>query len=144
MKTQFVLLSVFTAIVLGFVVAAAGPVVQPAAGAQGTLPTVTIAWDPPDPPTPVWYNVYKTISNPATNPTPCNGGSWTKVNSERIGFFMPQLEYTDNNAARGLSWYAVTAQDENGESDCSNIVSVNIPLARPGRPQNPRLSGVTP
>ena len=111
---------------------------------QGTLPTVTIGWEPPQPTTPVWYNLYKTTSNPSTNPSPCNGGTWTKVNTDRIGFFMPQMEYTDNNASRGLSWYAVTAQDENGESDCSDIVAVNIPLARPGRPRNPKLNGITP
>ena len=136
MKTQIGLFFIMAAAVVG-VIAAPVP--------QGPLPTVTIAWDPPAPPqTPVWYNVYKTNSNPSNGGTinPCT--SWTKVNSARIGFFMIELEYTDNNAWRGLSWYAVTAEDENGQSECSNIVAVNIPLAKPGRPLNPILKGITP
>lgn len=106
-----------------------------------TLPTATIGWEPPEPATPVWYNLYRTTN---VNSGPCNGGTWTKVNTERISFFQLELQYTDNNALRGLSYYAVTSEDENGQSECSDIVVVNIPNKKPGKPNNPRLVGITP
>jgi len=106
-----------------------------------TLPTATIGWEPPTPTTPVWYNLYRTNN---TSSGPCNGGTWTKINTERIGFFQVQLQYTDTNALRGLSYYSVTAEDENGESQCSDIVIVNIPMQKPGKPNNPKLVGTTP
>lgn len=109
---------------------------------QGTLPTATIGWEPPIPAEPVWYNLYRT-NNP--NNGPCNGGTWTKVNTNRIGFFMVELQFTDTNAVRGTMYYAVTAlNDENSESDCSDIVIVNIPNRKPPKPTNPKLIGITP
>lgn len=90
-------------------------------------PTATIAWENPNL-QPVWFNVYR-----STSPL----GPWVKINPERIGYFTPTLEYTDPAALTGTSYYTVTAEDQNGESDKSEVVTVNI-SSRPQRPTNPR------
>lgn len=90
-------------------------------------PTVTIAWDPSDTPS-VWYNVYR-----STSPM----GPWVKVNEQRVGYFQVELEYTDLKPILGTSYYAITAENEGGESDKSDLVPVSL-NTRPQPPRNPR------
>lgn len=90
-------------------------------------PTVTIAWDPSDTPS-VWYNVYR-----STSPL----GPWVKLNEERIGYFQVELEYTDLKPILGSSYYTITAENEGGESDKSDVIPVSL-ATRPQPPRNPR------